>query len=122
MSRSEFDPRQFPRPTPEQDDAHELFPDWLKPHVPQLYATENQPDPLVVAKFFTPDSSWTWYMTESDGQDISFGLVDGLDVELGYFSLQELQDLRGPMGLQIERDLYFDPTPLSEIQKRLEEQ
>ena len=37
--------------------------------------------------------------------------------ELGYFSLSELQDLKGPMGLSIERDMYFKPIRLSEIKK-----
>jgi hypothetical protein len=43
--------------------------------------------------------------------------VEGLDNELGYFSLTELQEIRGPFGLALERDLYFDPTPLSTIRR-----
>ena len=35
-----------------------------------------------------------------------FGLVDGLEAELGYFWLSELTGVRGPLGLPIERDLY----------------
>jgi len=34
--------------------------------------------------------------------------------EWGYFSLSELQSVKGPFGLGIERDLYFDPQPISE--------
>ena len=66
-------------------------------------------------KFFTPDSSWTWYATEFDGKDRFFGLVDGHVKELGHFSLAELQAVRGPWGLPIERDLYWKPKPLDEI-------
>jgi hypothetical protein len=33
--------------------------------------------------------------------------------EWGYFSLSELQSVKGPFGLGIERDLYFDPQPIS---------
>ena len=80
-------------------------------------------DPNVVAmarvKFFTPDSSWTWYASEFDGDDIFFGVVDGFDVEFGYFSLRELQSVRGALGLPIERDLYFTPVPLGELYKEL---
>lgn len=36
-------------------------------------------------------------------------------MELGYFSLKELQETRGPMGLQIERDLYFEAKTLNEL-------
>ena len=46
-----------------------------------------------------------------------FGLVAGLEVELGYFSLTELQQVHGALGLPVERDLYFEPTPLSEVRK-----
>jgi hypothetical protein len=93
----------FERPDPSQDDAHVLLPAWLRPHVPPLYATEHQADPLVVAKYFTPDASWTWYLLESDGYELCFGLVDGLTCELGYFSLPELDQVCGPLGLPVER-------------------
>ena len=64
-------------------------------------------------KFFTPDSSWTWYATEFDAETrMFFGLVCGLEQELGYFSLDELEAARGPLGLPIERDLQFTPAPL----------
>jgi len=53
--------------------------------------------------------------TEFDGQDTFFGLVEGQEKELGYFSLVELQGVRGPMGLPIERDLHWTPKMLAEI-------
>lgn len=87
----------------------------LRRQLPALYSTENERDPVVHAKFFTAWSSWTWYATEFDGEDLFFGLVHGLEHEWGYFSLRELQELRGPGGLRIERDLYFEPTPASAI-------
>ena len=69
---------------------------------------ENVDDPLIVAKFFDPTGSWTWYATEYD-QDTKtfFGLVDGYEKELGYFSLKELESVKGPLGIGIERDRYF---------------
>jgi hypothetical protein len=72
---------------------------------------------LAQVKFFTPDSDWTWYASEFDGEDIFFGLVSGFEVEYGYFTLQELQEARGPLGLQIERDLYFEPKTLGELER-----
>lgn len=82
--------------------------------IPKLYANESVDDPLAVLKFFTPDSSWTWYLTEYDPEErLAFGLVVGHERELGYFSIEELEELRGPMGLPIERDVNFRPTPLS---------
>lgn len=66
-------------------------------------------------KFFTPDGGWTWYATEFDGEDTFFGLVIGFEAELGYFSLTELESIRGKMGLPVERDRGFKPTTLKEL-------
>jgi hypothetical protein len=85
--------------------------------MPKLYANEQVEDPLVVCKFFTPWTHWTWYVLEYDGKDTFFGFVDGDFPELGYFRLSELQNLKGPFGLTIERDLYFEPQRLSEVKK-----
>ena len=84
--------------------------------LPKLYSQESKGlEAIAVVKFFTPDSSWTWYATEFDGKDTFFGLVDGFEKELGYFSLSELQSVRGKLGLPIERDMYFHPTKLKEL-------
>jgi hypothetical protein len=97
------------------DNAHDLLPDEFAATVPRLYATEREPDPLARLKLFTPDSSWTWFITEYDPeQHLCFGLIIGHDREFGYFSLDELREVRGPLGLPIERDLYFEPKPLSQ--------
>jgi hypothetical protein len=112
------------QPTPEHDDAHNLVPEWLAAELPPLYSQENVADPIVRVKFFTPDSSWTWWVLEysavaPDGTPrLCFGLVDGFEQELGYFALDELEQVRGPLGLQIERDLWWQPVPLSEVRTR----
>lgn len=89
----------------------------LKTKLPALYASENKADPIVICKFFAPWTNWTWYAIEFDGQDTFFGYVVGYDKEMGYFSLSELQLIKGPFGLKIERDLYFEQQPLSEVKK-----
>ncbi len=105
--------------TPQEDNAHDLMPPWLAAKLPALYSQERVADPLVQAKFFTPDSSWTWYVLEySPTERLCFGLVDGHELELGYFALAELESVRGPLGLHIERDLYFTPCPLSQVRAR----
>lgn len=94
-----------------------LLPDELAKTVPRLYATEKEDDPIARVKFFTPDSSWTWYVTEFDPcERLCFGLVHGHERELGYFSLDEVESVRGPLGLPIERDLSWDPKPLSQCE------
>lgn len=92
----------------------------LRKRLPCLYETENMPscrELMAQVKFFSPDSGWTWYAIEFDGEDIFFGYVEGLEKEFGYFSLKELEGIRGPWGLRIERDLYFRPTPIREIRE-----
>ena len=87
--------------------------------LPALYEQEKAGDDAkAYVKFFTPDSSWTWYAMEFDGNDTFFGLVQGsnvIDNELGYFSLKEMTNIRGPAGLSIKRDLYFEPTKINEL-------
>jgi Protein of unknown function (DUF2958) len=93
----------------------ELLTAEIRALLPAIYAQEKIADPIVYVKFFTPDSNWTWYGTEFDGEDTFFGLVQGFEQELGYFSLSELQEYRGALGIGIERDLHFNPTPLSHL-------
>lgn len=99
--------------------GHKLMTDEIRGQLPQLGANEEQgleaPAPV---KYFTPDSNWTWYASEFDGDDLLFGLVIGFEIELGYFSLQELQSVRGPLGLKIERDLYYEAQTLRELQEQ----
>ena len=84
--------------------------------LPELYSGEEQGlDAPAQVKFFTPDSNWTWYASEYDGENIFFGLVIGFAIEFGYFSLAELKTVRGPLRLPIERDLHFEPKSLREL-------
>lgn len=66
-----------------------------------------------VVKFFCPWGAATWLICEAeprdDGDYSLFGLCDlghGTP-EIGSVLLSELQSLKGPWGLTIERDLHF---------------
>lgn len=93
-----------------------IYPNELE-KLPKLYEQEFMGENAIVhVKLFTPDSSFTWYITEFDGKDLCFGLVTmGTERELGYFTLSEIATLRGAYGLPVERDIYFTPTPIKEI-------
>ena len=94
-----------------------LIPDDVAETLPRLYSTEKEKDPIARVKFFTPDSSWTWYVTKYDPREhLCFGLVHGHEREFGYFSLDELESVKGPLGLPIERDLYWQPKPVSQCE------
>jgi len=119
MSQKEFEPQPGGLLDPE-----------TRAKLPHLYANEEKGlEVQAVVKFFLPGSSWTWYASEGSPVDadgyydtdkpkvdfIFFGLVDGLELEFGYFSLRELESVRSPLGLPIERDLDFEPTSLQEL-------
>lgn len=79
--------------------------------IPKMYSTESDANPIVYAKYFTPDGAATWLVLEYNGADSFFGFVslgDSNYAELGYFSLAELEAVRGVLGLPVERDLYWD--------------
>lgn len=95
----------------------ELIPEEIKNQIPKLYETEEQNNPIVFVKLFL--DAWTWYITElSIDSDIAFGyVVSPFESELGYFSLKELETIKGALGLAVERDLSFKATALSIIRK-----
>jgi hypothetical protein len=75
-------------------------------------------DARIIVKFFDPTGSWTWYATEYNPEDKTFyGYVSGFENELGYFTLEELQSVKGAFGLGIERDLYFTDKTVKDIPK-----
>lgn len=79
----------------------------------------------------SPTAYPTWYASEGSYIDedgyfdtdkpkvdyLFFGLVVGFEIELGYFSLSELSQAHGALGLHVERDLYYQPKTLEELQK-----
>lgn len=75
----------------------------------------------VVAKFFNPCGDWTWYLMNIDPNDpdYAWGIVDGFAVEMGSFSISELESVTLPFGLGIERDIHFEPKPAKEVWETL---
>lgn len=74
---------------------------------------DEKNDHVPVVKLFTPWAGATWLLTEmvEHDQNIMFGLCDvgqGYP-ELGYVALSEIEAVRGPGGLRIERDIHFEP-------------
>lgn len=68
----------------------------------------------VIAKFFNPVGAGTWLITEANklenGDYEMFGychLGDDTMAELGYVLLSQLEDLKLPFGMSVERDLHM---------------
>lgn len=72
-----------------------------------LKGTRGEIDFPPVCKLFVPWGAGTFLLTEVDDQGLAFGLADVGYPELGYISLDELAEIRGPGGLKIEEDLHF---------------
>ncbi len=85
--------------------------------IPKLYETEAVPleEKVAYVKLFHPASNWTWYVIEYDGQDTCWGLVDGHEMEFGYFLLSELNQPLGTYRLTAERDKWFRPTTVQDL-------
>jgi hypothetical protein len=119
MAKQEFEPQPGGLLDPE-----------TRAKLPALYSNEKKGiEALAQVKFFLPGSGWTWYASEGSPVDedsyfdtdkekvdfVFFGLVSGFEVELGYFSLAELEGVRSQLGLPVERDLDFEPTSLKDL-------
>lgn len=105
----------------EADNAYDLMPKPLQKQLPKLYATEKIKllgDKVAYGCYFFPMDAYTAYILEYDPkEEIGFGLTTmGYDWELGYMSLAEMREVK-VRGLGIERDLYFEPKPLHQIEE-----
>lgn len=78
---------------------------------------------MVIAKFFDPCGGWTWYLMNQDPNDTNYlwGIVKGIYIEMGSFSLNELQAYRGRLGIGIERDKFFKPMKAKDVYNALME-
>lgn len=48
---------------------------------------------------------------------VFFGYVEGFENEWGYFSLEELSSVVGPLNMKIERDKNFTPTKFKDLKR-----
>lgn len=75
-------------------------------------------DAVCVVKFFMCGVNYTWYILEADLDNKElFGITINSygEAEYGYISLTELETVRNRWGLGVERDKYFEPTKLADI-------
>ncbi len=92
----------------------------IRKKLPKIYDTESIPleEKPIICKFFNPIGSGNWYVIEGEQKEddfIFFGLVDLQEQEFGYFSLKELESIRLPLGMKIERDIHFEDYKIKDI-------
>ncbi len=100
---------------------HKLMTKELADTIPPLYANDGVDDPDAVAarvKFFSPYNGWRWYVTEWDAETgLCFGLVEGFEVELGYFDLTELAEVMSNARnyVPVDREIARNYRPLRQV-------
>lgn len=68
-------------------------------------------DPFPIVKLFAPWAAMTWLLSDLDPSDadIAFGVIDlgnGFP-DLGTVRISDIEAMRGPLGLAVERDVAF---------------
>ena len=84
----------------------------------QYHKGSELADQMVVAKIFNPYGRGTWYLINSDPNDPDYiwAIVDLFKVETGSISRSELESIKvPPVGLGLERDLFFEPVNAKEL-------
>ncbi len=109
--------------------------------MPKTYDCEDDNDPVVSLHYFLGESDW--YIIEKDIEDgvsqaFGYAILNGdlMCAELGYISISELVGTKIHINgdlydgnnktsvkvpLHVELDLYFEPRPLSEVKKLVEQ-
>lgn len=82
-----------------------------------LYSQDGKKDEaVVICKLFL--QGYTWYVLEADKVDDDYefyGIIDSQEREYGYFTLSQLESVRGSWGLKVERDRSFKPVKVKEL-------
>ena len=85
-----------------------------------IYSKDGQGENSeIVVKYFNPVGAGTWLITEGekqeDGDWLLYGYCHIHEWEWGYVLLSELENLRLPFGMVIERDLHASGTVAENI-------
>ena len=96
-----------------------LIDDRIAKDIPSLFEAMADEDPLVRCKLFTV-TGWRWFVLGLDRESlVAYCFVTSPrfpEGEYGAVDLRQLSRLTMLSGsLGIERDLYFDPRPLSQL-------
>ena len=94
----------------------------LQKTIPKPFENENSSikDRVIYAHYFAPLVNFDWFVYEYDAEEgIFFGFANLNNpdcAELGYFTLQEFEEINKEHGFQlIERDMYFKQGSTAEV-------
>jgi len=94
----------------------------IEKKIPGMRGQRNQEDPVAYVKIFDPSGRYTFYGTEYSKTEREFYgfCISALGPdcsEWGYSSLTEMEGVKNRFGLGLERDLHFEPKPMSQALK-----
>jgi hypothetical protein len=96
-----------------------LLDDQLRARLPRRYSQEAEDnEPMIYAKFFLPGTYTAWYVMEGEtegGDFLFYGFVSQPENKFAEFWLSGLEELRGPRGQRVERDLSFIEGRLTDV-------
>ena len=88
--------------------SYDIFEEF-KIDLPSLDVVDEQENPLAIAHF--DNGAWDWYIIagEKQGEDFYlFGLVNGYDKELGFFTLSQIVNAGAMLDVEFEQIGVFD--------------
>lgn len=89
-------------------------------NLPPLYATEEEDNPLIVARFYNPIGRGEWHLMEGEIREegfLCYGLADIFEKELSYWTMEDLEELSVSLGVFIQRDDSFKPCRYEDVLK-----
>jgi len=95
-----------------------LLTEELRDRLPPMHSQEAEDEPWVYACFFLLQTTWRWYVIEGEplaGDFLFFGFVEGLESEFCQFLLSELEALRGPKDVFVQRQESFIEGKLTDV-------
>lgn len=114
-----------PQPKRDEQQAMELIPDDLAQKIPPMDEVDEEfmDTPLAAYVYlYQPDGPFEWYITNYDGNDTAWVLALNPftgDWEHGPISLNEIREIRGALGLRVEREEFVNPVKLTTLIQRL---
>lgn len=105
--------------------SNDLIKQIIKTNTKGLYEQDGKGDEAkVTIKLMSLFSDWEWYVTEAriEDNDITFfGLVKGFETELGYFTLNEFDNVNRNTQAIIILETGFKPRSLGHVREELRE-
>ncbi len=81
---------------------------------------QDTSNPIIPTRFCAEWVNHCWYpISYNEQKECFFGIVQGLEIKLDYFSHIDLSIIRGPYGVRITRDDDWKETDLNHLRLKI---